>query len=84
VAVSIASSLKNTAVPHGIGFLGEISLSGEIRPVSLCGRRIQEFRHSGFRTLVLPDAELDEAKAAGFEGEVTGIRTIRDALDRIF
>ncbi|MBN2158054.1 MAG: DNA repair protein RadA [Spirochaetes bacterium] len=84
VAVSIASSLKNTAVPNGVGFLGEISLSGEIRPVSLCGRRIQEFRHSGFRRLILPDAELEEAKAAGFEGEVSGIRTIRDALDRIF
>ena len=31
VAVSIASSLKNAAVPRGFGFLGEISLSGEIR-----------------------------------------------------
>jgi DNA repair protein RadA/Sms len=84
VAMSIASSLKNLPVPQGLGFLGEISLSGEIRPVSMCARRIQEFRHSGFTALIIPEIELPEAKAAGFEGEVTGVRTVRDALDRIF
>ncbi len=84
VAVSIASSFKNRAVPHGVGILGEISLSGEIRPVSLCARRIQEFKHSGFNTLVLPEAEIHEAKAAGFDGVVIGIRTIQDAIGRLF
>ncbi|OHD68505.1 MAG: DNA repair protein RadA [Spirochaetes bacterium RBG_16_49_21] len=84
VAVSIASSLKNRAVRQGFGFLGEISLSGEVRPVSLCGRRIQEFKHSGFTTLILPEAELPEAKAAGFDGEVIGIHAVQDALDRLF
>jgi DNA repair protein RadA/Sms len=84
VAVSIASSLKNSAVPHGFGFLGEISLSGEIRPVSLCGRRIQEFKYSGFNTLFLPEAEINEAKAIGFNDTVVGIRTIQEAMDRLF
>jgi len=84
VAVSIASSFKNRAVSHGVGLLGEISLSGEIRPVSLCGRRIQEFRLSGFDTLILPEAEVGEAKAAGFDGAIIGIRTIQDAVGRLF
>ena len=84
VAVSIASSLKNTAVPRGFGFLGEISLSGEIRPVSLCGRRVQEFKHSGFNTLVLPEAEIDEAQANGFTDTIVGIRTIQEAMDKLF
>jgi DNA repair protein RadA/Sms len=84
VAMSIASSFTNRAIPHGYGFLGEISLSGEIRPVSLCGRRIQEFRHSGFTALVLPEAETDEARNAGFNGQVIGIQTIRDAIGKLF
>jgi DNA repair protein RadA/Sms len=84
VAMSIASSLKSLPVPQGIGLLGEISLSGEIRPVSLCARRIQEFRHSGFTALIIPEIELPEAKTAGFEGEVTGVRFVRDAIDRLF
>jgi DNA repair protein RadA/Sms len=84
VAVSIASSLKNTAVPRGYGFIGEISLSGEIRPVSLCARRIQEFKRSGFETLLLPKSEVDEAKAAGFGDGAAGVGTIQDALARLF
>ncbi|OHD63777.1 MAG: DNA repair protein RadA [Spirochaetes bacterium RBG_13_51_14] len=84
VAVSIASSLTNKPVPHGYGFLGEISLSGEIRPVSLCGRRIQEFKVSGFSTLVIPDAETGEAAAAGFTGSVIGIRNIQNMMDNLF
>jgi len=84
VAVSIASSFRNRSVPPRVGLLGEISLSGEIRPVSLCGRRIQEFKHSGFNTLVLPEAEVSEAKAIGFDGTVIGVRTVQDAIDRVF
>jgi len=84
VAVSIASSLKNAAVPRGFGFLGEISLSGEIRPVSLCGRRVQEFKLSGFNTLILPEAEVEEAKTNGFTDTIVGIRTIQEAMDRLF
>ncbi|MBN1495834.1 MAG: DNA repair protein RadA [Spirochaetes bacterium] len=80
VALSIASSFTDRAIPQGYGFLGEISLSGEIRPVSLCSRRIQEFKNSGFTALVLPEAEIGEAKAAGFTGEVIGIRNIKDAI----
>jgi DNA repair protein RadA/Sms len=84
VAVSIASSLKNAAVPRGFGFLGEISLSGEIRPVSLCGRRVQEFKYSGFKTLFLPEAEIEEAKTNGFADTIVGIRTIQEAMDKLF
>jgi DNA repair protein RadA/Sms len=84
VAMSIASSLKNKPIPHGTGFLGEISLSGEIRPVSLCGRRINEFKHSGFNTLILPEAEAIEAKTAGFSERVSGIRTIQESINMLF
>ncbi|MBN2078222.1 MAG: DNA repair protein RadA [Spirochaetes bacterium] len=83
VAVSIASSLTNTPVPRGFGFLGEISLSGEIRPVSLCARRLQEFRIAGYTTIVLPESESGEAKMAGFEGFVVGVRTIQEALEKM-
>ncbi len=84
VAMSIVSSFKNTPIPHGLGFLGEISLSGEMRPVSLAGRRIQEFKHSGFNSLILPEAEVIHAKEAGFEEHVAGIRSIQEAIARLF
>jgi len=80
VAVSIASSLKGVPVPHDAGFLGEISLSGEIRPVSQCGRRALEFARSGFRTLYVPARDLDEARQSGFQGDIVPLRDIAEAM----
>ena len=52
VAMAITSSLKDRHIPGEAGFLGEISLSGEIRPVSQCSKRVQEFKLSGFNKIL--------------------------------
>lgn len=84
VAVSIASSLKGKPVPHDAGFLGEISLSGEIRPVAQCGRRALEFGRSGFKTLFVSRRDLEEAKQSGFKGDIVPLQSIAEAMDRLF
>ncbi len=81
VAMSIVSSLKNKPVPERTGFIGEIALSGEVRPVSQGRRRVQEFARAGFRTLLLPESDRAEAHAAGFLGELVGVRTVSEAID---
>jgi len=84
VAMAIASSMKEQPIPDGTGFLGEISLSGDVRPVSQAGRRIQEFKTSGFDTLIVSEADAAEAKGAGFKGTIRGIRQISQAIDAVF
>ena len=83
VAMSIVSSLKDKPIPHGTGFLGEISLSGEIRPVSQCVRRVQEFERSCFKRIVLSEKDLPDASCA-FKREIIPIKNIYDAIDYIF
>lgn len=83
IAMSIVSSLKDSPIPSDTGFLGEISLSGEIRPVSQYQRRIQEFSRSGFKRLVIagndsPDVFQD------FKGQISVVKTIYEAIDCIF
>ncbi len=84
VAMAVTSSMKEQQIPEGTGFLGEISLSGDVRPVSQAGRRVQEFRASGFSTLLVSEADVKEAEAAGFEGTIRGVRHISDAIDAVF
>ncbi|MCP4137847.1 MAG: DNA repair protein RadA [bacterium] len=84
VAMAITSSLKDKSIPPRMGFLGEISLSGEMRPVSQCSRRIQEFKHSGFKTIILSKSNEKEAKASGFEGEIIGVKHISEAVEQVF
>ena len=83
VAVAIVSSLKDKPVQRDTGFLGEISLSGEIRPVSQCERRALEFARSGFKKIIVPEKDVPEAKKA-FKGEIVPVKTIYETIDRIF
>ncbi len=68
VAAAIASSLRNMPVPSDTGFLGEISLSGEVRPVSQCRRRVQEFGRSGFKRIFVSMRDLRGSRAGRISG----------------
>lgn len=56
VALSIVSSFRNVAVEPGLGVLGEIGLSGEIRAVGQVERRLAELARLGFGKCLLPRA----------------------------
>lgn len=62
IAVAIASALSERPVPHELTAFGEISLAGEVRPVSAAAQRASEARRLGF-THVL-DAEVGSVHAA--------------------
>lgn len=83
VALAIVSSLKDKPIPRDTGFLGEISLSGEVRPVSQCARRMQEFNVSGFQRIVLAEKDAAEAKKS-FNREIIAVKNIFEAIDYIF
>ncbi len=84
VAVSIASSSIEKPVPSKTGFLGEISLSGEIRPVSQAQRRAQEFERNGFTKLIVSDKDSRDITSAVFSGEIIPVRSIGKVLEVIF
>jgi DNA repair protein RadA/Sms len=84
VAVAIASSLKEKPVDEGAGFIAEISLSGELRPVYQIEKRVQEFRYSGFKRLFVSKGDYEKVKTLGFEGDIHGAATLKEALDIIF
>lgn len=56
VAVAIASSFREQAVPRDVAFIGEIGLGGELRSVSQVERRLQEAAKLGFRRCIVPGA----------------------------
>jgi DNA repair protein RadA/Sms len=51
IAAAIISSRTDTPLPDGVGLIGEIGLSGEIRPVSQEERRIKELQKLGFKEI---------------------------------
>ncbi len=58
IFTAIFSSMRNRSLPPSTVLMGELSLSGEIRPVSQVHPRIREAAAMGFRKCVLPAANL--------------------------
>jgi len=85
VVMAVVSSLKNMPLPQDMAFFGEVGLSGEIRSVSQPLVRIKEAQALGFATVLLPAgnlATLDRAESPGIE--CLGVKTVREALQRVF
>lgn len=62
IAIAIASARLDYAVPHEFSAVGEISLAGEIRPVTSARNRAAEARRLGYSTLL--DSEVGGIAAA--------------------
>ena len=63
IALAIASSFRNRAMPADAAAFGELGLSGEIRAVNAASRRVAEANKLGYRTLYTPQNCGDIARA---------------------
>lgn len=83
LGISLVSSLKNKNLPEDILILGEVGLTGEIRPVSRILQRLNEGAKLGFTHFVLPQLNLDELEKGqklphGLQP--TGVGTVGEAI----
>jgi DNA repair protein RadA/Sms len=81
VAVALASSVFDRAVPADAVFVGELGLGGEVRPVGQMERRLAEAARMGFRTAYLsPRARPSNAPTGIRIAEAEDLRSLVDAL----
>lgn len=80
VCMAIASSRLDKTLPPRTAFLGEVSLTGEIRPVSRVAERVKEAERLGFGSLVL--SEKTGAGAKRPDIEVIQVSDVSQALSR--
>lgn len=79
VALAIASSFSDREMDPGLIAVGEIGLSGEIRPVGQLERRLAEASRQGFARCIGPDDSL-EGRSLPAGVRVLGARSLRHAL----
>jgi len=81
VAVSLASSLRNTRVNRTLAVVGEIGLTGEVRGVGRIEGRITEAAKLGFKHIIIPKRNAAEAKSLALANiEVHPVETLAAAL----
>lgn len=75
VAVALASAVKDRSLDPETAFVGEVALSGAVRPVSQPARRLAELARLGFRRALVPTGTASVGGITNVEAA-----TLRDAL----
>lgn len=87
IAVAAATSCLDRSVDPFLVSIGEVGLSGEIRPVSSIERRLREAARMGFKKALVPKANLplegkfDSLEVLGVEYLVEALQTVMPDLD---
>ena len=82
IVAALVSSFRNVALPLGCLCLGEVGLTGEMRPVSAVERRIKEAAKLGFSKFIVPQNSLKK-ESYDLKG-VSQVGTVEEALRIIF
>jgi DNA repair protein RadA/Sms len=80
VLAALVSGHRNTPVPPSTAFIGEVSLTGEVRGVSGMDTRVRELARLGFSRVVTPPSP----REAHREGTGDAPATVIHSVDEIF
>jgi DNA repair protein RadA/Sms len=80
LALALASSFRDRALPPDRVALGEVGLGGELRPVPHLARRLAEAGRLGFKSAVVPKRSLEEKAPEGMTLIPCG--TLAEAIER--
>lgn len=83
LAIALISSHNNKAVKMGKTIIvGEIGLTGEVRPVTHCEKVVNEAKKLGFENIIIPRKNLEKIKVEGIN--IIGVSSLRDCLTKVF
>ena len=79
LALALASSLRDRAIPADTVAVGEVGLLGELRGVNGLERRLREAARLGFRRAIVPRAGASRLPPLGLD--VVAVGTVREAVE---
>lgn len=62
IAAAVVSGFRGRALGSGTAVMGEIGLTGEVRPIAHAERRLMELEKQGYSRVILPKGNLKAAK----------------------
>lgn len=84
IALSLFSSNRGvTTTLEKVLIVGEVGLTGEIRPVSNCDRILNEAEKMGFSNAIIPYRNLEKVKGKN-KINLIGVSTLREAIAKIY
>jgi DNA repair protein RadA/Sms len=86
VIAAVASSFREKPINAQTVVMGEVGLAGEVRAISQAEVRLKDAAKLGFTRCVLPQLNVDklEKSAAPGKMDLMGVRTVDEAMERLF
>ena len=83
IVLAILSGFKNKALSPKLIAFGEVGLSGEVRAVSMARQRVAEAEKLGCETCSVPSVCAEDC-SRNSKIEIVGVRSVQEAIDRLF
>ncbi|KAL1213813.1 hypothetical protein V5N11_009990 [Cardamine amara subsp. amara] len=85
IAAAICSSFLEFPIPHGVAFIGEIGLGGEVRTVPRMEKRVSTVAKLGFNKCVVPKSVESSLKALDLKDiEIIGCKNLKELINAMF
>lgn len=83
LALALISSAKGNSLKINKSMIiGEIGLTGEVRPIALCERLVNEGIKMGFENIVIPSRNKDKIQVKS--ENIIGVSSLREAVNKVF
>jgi DNA repair protein RadA/Sms len=83
IIAAVASSFLDKSIQDNSVVMGEVGLTGEVRPIGQVEIRVAETKKMGFTRCLVPESNLKRMTA--IKGiELVGIKTVSDAVELLF
>jgi DNA repair protein RadA/Sms len=83
LAIALISSIKSKFMKMDRTIIvGEVGLTGEVRPVSFCDRVVLEAEKMGFSNVIIPKRNEEKVKAEDIK--IIGVSSLKEAISKVF
>jgi DNA repair protein RadA/Sms len=82
-ALAIYSAEKGVVIPPGTLIIGEIGLTGDLRPVQNTDKLVKEAVRMGLSRMILPERSAGKLREVPPGIKLTGVRTVAEAIKAV-
>lgn len=83
LALALVSSIKGKEINlEKALIIGELGLTGEVRPIAFCDRLVNEGNKMGFKNVVIPYRNRDKVQAK--DSNIILVSSLREAINKVF
>ncbi len=83
LALALVSSVKSKESKFNkVLAIGEVGLTGEVRPVSFCEKIVNEGYKMGFKNVLVPSRNTDKLDFKDIS--ISGVSTLKEAINKVF